>query len=156
MGKSALVAHFLDDLRADGAAAVLAGRCYERESVPFKAFDSIVDDLSRFLRRLRREEAAELMPREVYALARLFPVLDRVESVAAAPKKDVPDVQELQQRAFAAFGELLGRVRDRRPLVLFIDDLQWACRDSTVFMVYLLTMRRPAALQWRVLISWIS
>lgn len=144
MGKSALVTHFLEDIRAAGEAAVLSGRCYERESVPFKAFDTIVDDLSRFLRRLTREEAAQLMPREVYALSRLFPVLERVEVVATAPKKDVPDLQELQQRAFAAFGELLGRVRDRRPLVLFIDDLQWACRDSTVFMVYLLALREPA------------
>ncbi len=142
MGKSALVAQFLDELR--GAAAVLAGRCYERESVPYKAFDTIVDDLSRYLRRLPAEQAAALMPRDVFALARLFPVLERVHAVAEAPKKRVLDVQELQERAFAAFSELLGRLRDRRPVVAYVDDVQWTDRDSSVFMEYLFTQPEPS------------
>ena len=45
MGKSSLVLEFLDRVR-DDQAIVLAGRCYERESVPYKAFDSVVDALS--------------------------------------------------------------------------------------------------------------
>jgi len=146
MGKSALVGHFLDGLRAQGHAAVLAGRCYERESVPFKAFDAVVDDLSRYLRKLGREEAGALMPREMFALARIFPALERVDAVAEAPRKDIPDPQELQHRAFAAFGELLGRIRDRRPLVLYVDDLQWTDRDSSVFMEYLFAQPSPTPL----------
>jgi predicted Ser/Thr protein kinase len=146
MGKSALVGHFLDDVRTQGQAAVLAGRCYERESVPFKAFDSVVDDLSRYLRRLPREEASALMPREVFALARLFPVLERVSAVAEAPRKEIPDAQELQQRAFAAFGELFGRLRDRRPVLVYVDDLQWTDSDSVRFMQYLFAQQAPTPL----------
>jgi len=143
MGKSALVDAFLSDLRAEGHAVVLAGRCYERESVPFKALDSLVDELSRHLRRLTRAEAAALLPREMFALAKLFPVLDRVAVVAEAPKKDIPDPQELQRRAVDAFGELLGRIRDRRPLCVHVDDMQWTDRDSTLFMRRLMVNRSP-------------
>ncbi|MGE5187106.1 MAG: serine/threonine-protein kinase, partial [Acidobacteriota bacterium] len=42
VGKSTLVRHFTDELAA-GDAVVLTGRCYERESVPYKAIDEIVD-----------------------------------------------------------------------------------------------------------------
>jgi eukaryotic-like serine/threonine-protein kinase len=137
IGKSALVDAFVSELRATTETVVLTGRCYERESVPYKAFDAVVDDLSRYLRKLSRENAGDLMPREVFALARLFPVLERVEAVAQAPNKTVADPQDLQQRAFAAFGELLARVRDRRPLMVHFDDFQWADQDSTVFSSHL-------------------
>ena len=143
MGKSTLVHRFLDQVRAQGRAVVLEGRCYERENVPFKALDAVVDDLSGHLHQLKREDAGDLMPREIFALARLFPVLERVGAVAQVPKKEIPDPQELRERAFAALGELLGRIRDRRPLVVFVDDLQWTDLDSTVFMDYLLSQSVP-------------
>lgn len=144
MGKSALVEHFLDELRGQDEAAIFVGRCYEWEAVPFKAFDAVVDDLSRFLRRLSKEQVNALLPREVYALTRLFPVLDRVNAVRDFPKREIPDVQELQERAFAAFIELMGRLRDRRPLVVHVDDLQWTDLDSTRFMEALFTHPHPA------------
>ncbi|HEY2748807.1 MAG TPA: serine/threonine-protein kinase, partial [Polyangia bacterium] len=73
MGKSALVRRFLDGVEARDEALVVTGRCYERESVPYKAVDSVIDALSQHLARLPRLEAEGLMPRDVPALARLFP-----------------------------------------------------------------------------------
>jgi predicted ATPase len=86
-GKSLLVQHFLDWLVQRGEAVVLAGKCYERESVPYKALDGLVDNLSRHLRSLPREEATALLPREASLLADVFPVLGRVEVVAEVPAK---------------------------------------------------------------------
>ncbi len=143
MGKSALCEAFLHELRVAGRATVLAGRCYERENVPFKGFDSLVDDLSRHLRKLPREEAAAVLPRDVHALTRLFPVLGRVQVVADAPKKDVPDPLELRRRAYAAFGKFLTRMRDRAPMCVHIDDVQWLDADAVLFMRALMVHPEP-------------
>ncbi|MCA9686800.1 MAG: serine/threonine-protein kinase PknK, partial [Myxococcales bacterium] len=75
-GKSALTDRFLDEASRRADTIVLRGRCYERESVPYKAFDAVVDALTRYLRRLPRVDAAGLMPRDIHELARVFPVLE--------------------------------------------------------------------------------
>ena len=49
IGKSALVRRFLDQLSASGDVVVLRGRCYEQESVPYKALDGVIDSLSHYL-----------------------------------------------------------------------------------------------------------
>jgi eukaryotic-like serine/threonine-protein kinase len=138
IGKSTLMARFVEELDVRTPAVVLHGRCYERETMPFKAFDAVVDELSRYLRRLHVEEAAALTPREAWALTRLFPVLGRLRPFAVAPGREGADPQELRRRGFAAFGEMLGRLRDRLPLVLYIDDLQWTDRDSVALLLHLL------------------
>ena len=117
-------------------AATSAKTCRSRAS-------TLIDDLSRHLRKLSGQEAAALLPREVYALARIFPVLERVAAVAEAPKKVIADPQDLKRRAFDAFCELLGRMRDRAPLVVLLDDVQWLDQDSTRFMRALLVQPDP-------------
>ena len=132
VGKSALARTFVREAMRTRHALNLLGRCFERESVPFRALDSIVDALSRFLKRLPDAEVEALLPRDPGALARLFPVLDRVAPIARAPRVDTAGRDSIQQRraGFASLREFLGRVAIRRTVVIHIDDAQWGDADS--------------------------
>ena len=131
-GKTCLAEHFLAQLHENHRLAIMSGRCYDRESVPFKALDSLIDSLASYLRALPETEVALLMPDDIDVLARVFPVLRRVEIIARelrAPLANLDD-QQLRQRAFGALRSLLSRISRRHPIVWFIDDLQWGDADS--------------------------
>ncbi len=137
VGKSCLVRHFTESLSAEAPdALILSGRCYESESVPFKAFDGVVDALARFLSRLPPADAERFVPTRPQPLLRVFPVLKRVDAIARAPKEELTDLDPptLRGRAFAILRELLTRVADRYPVVVVIRDIQWADADSLVML----------------------
>ncbi len=142
VGKSALVRHFVRSIAGRRrTAVVLDGRCYAQESLPFKALDGVVDSLARYLLTLSDEAVTQLVPRHVVDLVQLFPVLRRVVAFADAAMQvtGIPDVQERQRRAFHGLRELLGRIADRHPLVVFIDDLQWGDAASAAVLRRILT-----------------
>jgi serine/threonine protein kinase len=148
MGKSALSSRFLGSLAAIPDVLVLSGRCYEREAVPFKAVDQVVDELSRWLARLPEEEAYGLLPPGMHALTRLFPVLRNAHIVgdASEPESDIADPLEVRRRAFAAFKELLGAIAQHRSLVVHVDDLHWGDADSVQLLEALLSAPAPKPL----------
>jgi len=144
MGKSALVRRFLAELDADPRhPIVLKGRCHERESLPYKAFDDVIDRLSHLLISLPPEEVHGLLPDDADLLPRLFPVLRRVPGIQRAQALNISDPHEARERAFAALGVLLAKLARRKPLVMYIDDLQWADRDSLQLLVELFTNHSP-------------
>jgi hypothetical protein len=144
MGKSALVRHFLAAIGRDVPdAVVLEGRCYERESVPYKSLDSMLDALSATLARAEQHRVERLLPGDIGSLARLFPVLRRVDAVDAADSVVPVDAQELRHRAFGALRELLERLAAEQLTVLSIDDLQWGDADSAGFLFDLIHHPSP-------------
>ena len=149
IGKSTLVARFVEQVELDAAHApiVLRGRCYERESMPYKAIDSIVDGLARRLDELAPSERELLLPPEAHFLAKVFPALAR-PGMAAAPSTPWPhSPRETRRRAFLALGELLRRLGRRAPLVITVDDLQWGDVDSALLLTEVfLSSDPPAAL----------
>jgi hypothetical protein len=148
IGKSALLRCFLEELRRrKPEPMILAGRCFELESVPYKALDAIVDELARQLKRLPAIEAAALLPRDAKALTTLFPVLRQVPAFAQpAARRD--DVTEARARGLAALRELFARLSDRRPVVVCVDDLQWGDVDSAAVLAELIRSPDPPAVTW--------
>lgn len=138
IGKSELVARFTRALSAaEPDAVILAGRCYERESVPYKAFDGVADGLAQALTRMTAET---VLPARPDLLVRLFPVFQRVEAIAAAPvtEREPGEPLEQRRRMFAAFRELVSAIARAHRVVITIDDLQWADADSFLLLRELL------------------
>jgi eukaryotic-like serine/threonine-protein kinase len=138
MGKSSLVREALAQLTEH--AFVLEGRCFERESVPFKMLDGVIDAIASVLVSLDATEVTALQPRELVSLLRLFPVMRRVPQFtqAAADMSAPVDLQELRLRGFASLRQLLSKLAKLRPVFIFIDDVHWGDHDSATFMAELL------------------
>jgi eukaryotic-like serine/threonine-protein kinase len=134
MGKTALIAHLLDAHESRADAGILSGRCYERESMPYKALDGVVDDLMRHLGRLTDEDVEQIVPLDRLAsLTRSFPVLLEVPCIRrlAEGSADVEDPITMRRRGLQALKELLRRIAARRTLIVHVDDLHWCDADGT-------------------------
>ncbi len=132
VGKSKLIEEFFEATLEEDSAVVLAGRCFEQESVPFKALDSLIDSLCGQLQSLSEPELESLLPRNVGTVARLFPVLNQIGAIAWHNTQKLSELSphELRRLGFRAWCELIARLGDRRPLILCVDDLHWGDRDS--------------------------
>ncbi|MBE7454042.1 MAG: serine/threonine-protein kinase PknK [Kofleriaceae bacterium] len=148
VGKSALVTRWLRSVEARGLAEIVHGRCSEHESVPFKTLDGVIDGVARLLARLPFAEAAAVAGARPAVLAQAFPVLLGVEAIARAPRDGGAPRDPLEQRV--ALGEslrdLFARLARRRPLIVAIDDLQWADGDGLQLLAAALAAPAPPLL----------
>jgi predicted ATPase len=144
VGKTALLDHFLQSSVPDKS-VILRGRCYEQESVPYKAVDSAIDELCQQLLRMSHSWLNSLLPDNMGMLARLFPVLRQLggDSSWTVPTKAVSDPRHAKRLAIAALRELLRRLAQRRRIILVIDDLQWGDTDSASLIADLLAAPDP-------------
>jgi serine/threonine protein kinase len=138
-GKTTLVQQFLARLEdspphvAFSGPLILRSRCNEREAMPYKALDGIMDALVQHLLDLDDFDLGRLLPVDVTDLAQLFPTLQRVPSVKRLVEttRARGEAVEARIRGERALRELLANTSAKRPLVLWFDDLQWGDLDST-------------------------
>ena len=125
------------------------GAATNAKTVPFKAVDQVVDELSRWLSRLHEEDAYDLLPPGIHALTRLFPVLRNVRAGGRGrpdPAERRADPLEVRRRAFAALKDLLDAITQHRSLVIHVDDVQWGDADSVQLLESLLSAPAPRPL----------
>ena len=132
-GKTALVRQFVAQLRPAADIVMLEGACSARESMPFRAFDGLLDALTAHLSRISGQECEALIHdigESLYALSQIFPVLARVAWIGKQVPAGVLEPQEMRRRAFHGLKSLLFRIAERRPLIVLLDNLQWGDLDS--------------------------
>lgn len=138
VGKSTLLKAFGDEVA--GREGIFAyGRYREGERTPYSALADALDELVRAMdstpaaerARWRAECDRGLRPMAA-VLGAIVPRLADIGGSAPAP---APDLRHLLWRAAA---RLVGIAASFRPVVLAVDDLQWADRDSLLLLVDLL------------------
>jgi serine/threonine protein kinase len=149
VGKSAVLRCFTARLAEQHPeAVVLNGRCYEQETVPFKALDAVMDQLSRWLKRLPAERVLDILPEDVAVLGKTFPVLQRVPVIARA-RRDRGEVKDPQQRRILVTRTLravFDALARNYPLIIVIDDFQWSDDDSLRMLAQLTSPPDPPPL----------
>ena len=85
-------------------------------------------------------------------------MLARVPWIASQTPASVPEPPEMRRRAFHGLKTLLFRVAERRPLIVFLDNLQWGDVDSARLLDDLLAPlgddhRKPVHIPSRVAVA---
>ncbi len=146
-GKSALIDEAVG--RARGAETLIwNGRCHERERLPYRAFDLIVDDLATELTGDPR------LAKEIHyaaALASVFPVLAPLVDPGRGDAPVATDLRVERERALIALTQMFEQMITGARAVIVIDDLQWADEDSLELLAVLVErIGRPLT----VIASW--
>ncbi len=131
IGKTTL-AEFVAAEAADDGATVLRSRCYETERSLF--LQPIVEALTPSVARMTAIRLREMLGPHAGAAAALMPAV--ADLLGPAPLGRGSMEME-RRRAFEAVTSLLGGLADRDPVLLVVDDLQYA-GQSTVELLHFL------------------
>jgi eukaryotic-like serine/threonine-protein kinase len=142
IGKTTVLDAFLDRAAARGACWVARGRCFERELTPYRGLDAVVEALA------EQAPQHELAPELADVLARAFPALAGASGAGVAVERGVLDGGALADppRVSVAVRRWLAALAARRPVIVAIDDLQWAGADTIELLAAIVTPRLPGIL----------
>jgi DNA-binding XRE family transcriptional regulator len=139
IGKTALTAELARRVRADGG-LVLYGRWDEHVPAPYQAFREALNDYARACPdALLRRDLAGLAEE----IARLCPEPAHRVGASAAPQAAA---QAERFRLFESIDTWIGRIAARHPVLLVLDDLQWADQPSFFLLPHLMRARRSTPL----------
>jgi class 3 adenylate cyclase/tetratricopeptide (TPR) repeat protein len=138
IGKSRLAAELALDVYDDGA-VVLWGRCSEEALAPYQPF---VQALRHYFANCDPDELQGAGAAHAAPLARLLPEL--ALRVPVTERESDLETETGRYRLFAAIAALLAQIADEAPLLLVLDDLQWADQGTLQLLRMLLVDPRPA------------
>ncbi|HEY8555320.1 MAG TPA: AAA family ATPase [Burkholderiales bacterium] len=127
--------------------AILKTNCYEIErAMPYQP---VIDLVSQALDLAPDAVLRRLAP---VALAEIAALVPTVAQRVAVPVLSSDFVEARQARLFRAIGQLLDALADGRPLVVMVDDIQWADHASAQFLHWF--ARQAAARPLLVLLAY--
>jgi class 3 adenylate cyclase/tetratricopeptide (TPR) repeat protein len=129
IGKTRTLEEFAEIAHTDGA-LVLWGRCYEGEAA--RPYGPFVEALAEHARTARPESLRADLGLGAAPLARLVPVLR--ERLPDIPEPVALQPDEERVRLLDAVAQLLITLAARAPVVLVLDDLQWADAASVALL----------------------
>jgi class 3 adenylate cyclase len=131
IGKTRLAAELARRVHDEGA-TVLAGRCDEDLGVPYQPF---VEALRHFVD--NASALSERLGRYGGELARLVPELGERVPNLPAPLRSDPEME--RYRLFDAVAAWLTATSSGEPLLLVLDDLQWAAKPTLMLLRHVVT-----------------
>ncbi len=137
MGKTTLVA---DAARAafDGGACVLFGHCEEDLATPYQLF---AEALGYYVAHAPEEQLLAHVDEHGSELTRLVPAL--ASRLPGLPPSKATDSDSERFLLFAAVVGLLAMVSQHQPVVLVLDDLQWADKASLQLLRHVTATDQP-------------
>lgn len=128
IGKTRLTEEFCE--HASSSATVVRGNCYESDVAP--PFGPWLEALRSLIDRLPEDNLREAISDDAPEIAVLLPELRRrLPDTAEALKLD-PESE--RARLFDAIAIFLRNAADKKPLVIFLDDLHWCDKPSLLLL----------------------
>jgi DNA-binding SARP family transcriptional activator/class 3 adenylate cyclase/DNA polymerase III delta prime subunit len=137
VGKTRLAGELARMLHSEGS-TVLAGRCDEDLGVPYQPF---VEALHYFVEHTPPTLLARRLGRRAGELVRIYPDLtDRVRGLAP-PQRSDPETE--RYRLFEAVAAWLAAASSSQPMLLVLDDLQWATKPTLLLLRHVMRSAGP-------------
>jgi transcriptional regulator with XRE-family HTH domain/tetratricopeptide (TPR) repeat protein len=140
IGKTALTGELARLVHAEGG-LVLYGRWDEHVLAPYQAFRAALADYARACPEALLRQDLDGLAGEI---ARVCP--EPAQRIGASPAGPLAAAEAERFRLFESLDTWITRMGDRHPVLLVLDDLQWADLPSLLLLTHLMQARRSAPL----------